>query len=104
MTFKIDVYNVLFTDKFPTEAVVRYIEWAERLITVTGATDPIATSTWTGQTGITITNTTFDAVNGTTQALFSGGTAGQTYKIINTITTTGGQTLAQTFEFRVKQP
>jgi hypothetical protein len=104
MTFATDAQNVLFTSKYPTEAVVRYIDWADRLILATGSSDVIASSTWTGQTGITISNSSFDTVNGTAQALFSGGTAGQTFKITNTITTTGGQTLVQPFELRVKQP
>jgi hypothetical protein len=104
MSFRTDINNTLFTVKYPTEAVIRYIDWSDRLILATGASDPIATSTWTGQTGITISNSSFDAVNGTAQALFSGGAAGQTFKITNTITTTGGQTLVQAFEFRVEQP
>jgi hypothetical protein len=104
MSFRTDINNTLFTVKYPTEAVIRYIDWSDRLILATGASDPIATSTWAGQTGITISNSSFDAVNGTAQALFSGGTAGQTFKITNTITTTGGQTLVQAFEFRVEQP
>ena len=104
MTFKIDINNVLFTDKYPTEAVIRLIDWSDRLILATGATDVIASSSFTGQTGITISNASFDAVGGTAQALFSGGTAGQTYKITHQITTTGGQTLVQPFEVRVKQP
>lgn len=104
MTFKLDSTNTLFTDKYPTEAVVRYIDYSDRLILATGSSDVIASSIWTGQTGITISNSSFDTVNGTAQALFSGGTAGQTFKITNTITTTGGQTLVQPFELRVKQP
>jgi hypothetical protein len=104
MTFATDAQNVLFTSKYPTEAVVRYIDYSDRLILANGSLDVIASSTWTGQTGITIGSTSFDAVAGTTQALFSGGTAGQTYKITNQITTTGGQTLVFPFEMRVKQP
>jgi hypothetical protein len=104
MTFATDAQNVLFTSKYPTEAVVRYIDYSDRLILATGSSDVIASSIWTGQTGITISNSSFDTVNGTAQALFSGGTAGQTFKITNTITTTGGQTLVQPFELRVKQP
>ena len=104
MTFRTDIHNTLFTEKYPTEAVIRYIDWSDRLILATGAMDPIATSTWAGQTGITITSSTFNATTGIAQALFSSGTAGQSYKITNTITTTGGQTLVQAIEVRVVQP
>lgn len=52
--------------------------------------DTISSSMWSADTGITIASTS----NTTTTALvwLSGGTAGSQYRVVNTITTTGGRT------------
>ena len=78
------------------------------------AGDTIATSTWTYASGITggaesINQVPITLPNGETAPAFtvvtmwlSGGTAGQTYEILNKITTAGGRTRYQVFKITVK--
>jgi hypothetical protein len=96
-TLRVDTDGQFFAVKTPTE-VVRYdIDWSNFL----GA-ETISTSAWAAQTGVTLgttTNTTKIA-----SAIISSGTAGQSYKITNTITTSGGQTFVRGFELRLVAP
>ena len=64
------------------------------------ATDTIATSTWTIQTGLTSSSPVVAA--GVTSLFISGGTAGTTYTITNKIVTTGGRTDQRSFRVVVK--
>jgi hypothetical protein len=81
-------------DKDPQATLDYTIDWAQWL-----AGDTIQTSSWIVQTGITLSassNTTT-----TTTVWLSLGTAGQTYKVTNMITTTAGRTTEQSFNVRV---
>jgi len=71
--------------KDPSAVLDYAIDWSAWL-----GSDTIATSTWSVPTGITRDSDT----NTTTRATIwlSGGTAGQTYQLTNTITTAGGRT------------
>lgn len=78
------------------QAILDYsVDWSDWL----GA-DTIATSTWSGDTGITIDSNT----NSTTVATvwLSGGAAGRSYKLINKIVTAGGRTDERTIKVAVK--
>lgn len=82
--------------KDPDEVLDYIIDWSARL----GDSDTISTSTWTFPSGITKdsdSNTTT-----TTTAWVSGGTIGETYEILNRVTTTGGRTYDQTVKLKVK--
>lgn len=74
------------------------INWAPWL----PAEDTIDTSNWTVGTpsGVTITSTSQSA--NTTTVWISGGTAGVTYHVVNTITTTGGRTDERTLSLYTK--
>lgn len=71
------------------------IDWSQWLTSET-----ISTSDFVAESGITITNET----NTTTTATvwLSGGTVGESYIIVNTITTSAGRTETQEIEIRVK--
>lgn len=87
--------NIISTFTKDPDAILDYvIDWAAFL-----GTDTISTSTWVVPTGITLgtggtapTNTTTTAT-----AWLSSGTAYQTYRITNRITTAGGRTQDQSF-------
>jgi len=81
--------------KTPIENKDYSITWATDL-----GTDTIATSSWSiSPAGPTITTSSFTS-QGTT-AWISGGTAALFYDVTNTITTTGGRTLTETFKLEV---
>jgi len=80
-----DVYSGAAINKHPGSVLTYQFDWTEWL----GA-DTLATSSWVVETGITKvqdSNTTTDAL-----IKLSGGSAGSSYKVVNTITTTGGLT------------
>lgn len=81
--------------KDPDETVAYRIDWSARL-----DSDTIATSTWAPPDGLTVGTDSFDDTTAT--ALLSGGTAGQSYAVLNRITTAGGQTMDQTAVLKVK--
>jgi hypothetical protein len=73
------------------------VDWSQWL----PAGDTIVSSTFTPQTGITTTNTSFTAT--TTTVWVSGGSSGQSYTIINDITTAAGRRGERTLTFQIKQ-
>lgn len=72
-------------------------DWTEWLA-VTG--DTIVTSTWIVPTGIT--KTTDSNTTATATVWLSGGTAGQSYAVVNRITTTQGRTDDRTMQIAVR--
>jgi len=81
--------------KDPDEVLDYEIDWSDRL-----GTDTIATSTYTVPAGITKNSSTNDDT--TTTVWLSAGTEGETYSILNRITTAGGRTMDQTVKLKVK--
>lgn len=64
--------------------------------------DTISTSNWVVESPLVIESGT-ESFDSTTTVLFiSGGTAGQTYLVTNTITTAGGRTDERSFELRIR--
>lgn len=83
--------------KDPNEVIDHDLTWADQM---TDLSDTIATSTWTVPSGITkdsSSNTTT-----LTKVWLSGGTTGQTYTLLNRITTAGGRTLDQSVKLKMK--
>jgi hypothetical protein len=76
--------------KDPNATLDYKVDWAAWL-----GTDTIFTSTFTVPTGITKSSETNNPTDAT--VWLSGGTAGQSYQIINRITTVGGRTDDRTF-------
>lgn len=73
-------------------------EWAQWL--ALSDNDAIATSTWAiDKTSMTIESSIFTPT--LTTVFVSGGVVGKTYRVTNTITTTGGRTETRTFLVRV---
>jgi hypothetical protein len=63
--------------------------------------DTITTSTWTVlDAGITVNSDERTTTKAT--VWISGGTLGQTHRVVNRITTAGGRTLRKTFRFRIR--
>lgn len=86
--------------KTPSETFDGTINWATRGL---GA-DTISSSSWSvSPAGITILSggQAPSFTNTTTTAWFSGGTAGVTYTVTNTITTAGGRTLQESYPLPV---
>lgn len=82
--------------KDPDEVLDYTIDWSDRL----GEGDAVDTSTWFVPSGLTQEN---EEVTTTTTVLWlSGGTLGQTYTILNRITTTGGRTMDQSVNLKIK--
>lgn len=65
-----------------------------------GLDDAISDSTWIVPAGITKDSDTND--DGSTTIWLSGGTAGETYEIVNRITTDDGRVFDQTVKIKVK--
>lgn len=82
-------------EKDPNAVLDYPIDWSDWL-----DSDTISTSAWTVEPGITEDSSS----NTTTVATIwlSGGTAGETYSITNTIVTAGGRTNDQTITIEVK--
>ncbi len=83
--------------KDPNEVVDYDITWADQM---TDLDDTIATSTWTVPAGIT--KDTSSNTTTRTKVWLSGGTTGETYTLLNRITTTGGRTLDQSVKLKMK--
>jgi hypothetical protein len=82
--------------KDPSAVLDYQIDWSDWL-----DSDTISSSDWTAQTGITIdsdTNTTTTAT-----VWLSGGTAGKTYRVTNTIVTAGLRTDERSIDIYVTQ-
>ena len=62
--------------------------------------DTIATSTWTPPTGITVDSNSHTDTTAT--AWISGGTLGQSYDVLNRVTTAGGRTFDKTLRFIIR--
>ena len=76
------------------------LDWSKDL----GA-DTIFTSAWSvTPSGLTITTPVPTKTNTTTTVWTSGGTAGQNYLLVNTITTTGGRELEQRIVISIDAP
>lgn len=74
--------------KDPDEVLDYKLDWTDRL-----AGDTVATSVWAAEAGITIDSNVFDDTSATVWV--SGGTAGTTYRMTNTITTAAGRTMQE---------
>lgn len=81
-------------DKDPQATLDYSIDWAQWL-----AGDTIQTSAWILQAGIVLSASS--STTTTTTVWLFGGTAGQTYKITNMITTPAGRVTEQSFNIRV---
>lgn len=78
-------------DKDPTAVLDYTIDWREWL-----GDDTIITSTWTLPAGIVNSGTTYSTSTAT--IWLSGGTAGVSYSVYNTIITAGGRTEKRTIK------
>ena len=72
-------------DKDPNAVLDYQFDWSAWLLT-----DQISTSTWTVDTGLTVTTSSHTATKST--VWFSGGTVKRRYKAVNRIVTAGGRT------------
>lgn len=82
--------------KDPDEVLDYKVDWSKRL----GA-DTIASSTWpVVPSGITLLTSTNQPKS--TTAWLSGGTEGQTYSLVNRITTASGRVMEQTVDLPIK--
>ena len=78
-------------DKTSGETLDYTVEWKNWL-----GDDTIASDAWAVDTGITIDETA-GGVSSLRTVWLSGGTAGTTYKVTNTVTTTDGRVAARSF-------
>jgi hypothetical protein len=84
--------------KAPTETLDYSIDWSDWL-----DDDAISTSSWSADTGITVATDPAASNTATIATVWlSGGTAGQNYKVINTIVTSGERTAIRYIEIRVR--
>lgn len=84
--------------KDPDEVLDYDLDWGNQM---TLDTDTIASSTWTVPVGITKNSSTNSTT--ATKIWVSGGTAGQTYALVNEIVTAGGRTFERTVNLKVKE-
>ncbi len=82
-------------DKSAASVLDYTIDWSLWL-----ATDTISASTWTAETGITVSAIGYTDTTAT--VWLSGGTAGTTYRVTNRITTAGGRITELSFFIRVR--
>jgi hypothetical protein len=75
--------------KDPAETIDYSIDWTGRLATA----ETISGSSWSAP-GLTVVSTSY--LSAISTVWVSGGSAGTTYDLVNTITTSGGRTLRQT--------
>jgi hypothetical protein len=90
--------------KDPSEDLDYGIDW-DKNDWLSSVSDTISSSTWAVDSGITVgTDAKAPSNTTTTTTLWlSGGTAGNTYKAVNTIVTAGGRTGQRTLTIYVKQ-
>ena len=85
--------------KDPSATLDYGVDWATRGWLATGET--IVASDWTAPAGLTEGSS---AINGgITVVWLSGGTTGQTYQVVNQITTSAGRIDQRTIEIRVRE-
>ncbi len=84
--------------KDPNEVVDYDFSWADQMADLDN--DTIATSNWTVPSGITRDSQSNTTTR--TKVWLSGGTTGQTYTLLNRITTAGGRTLDQSIKLKMK--
>jgi len=89
MTSKFPVWP----DKAPNEELDYQIDWSQRLL-IGRDRDTIDASVWTIPSGLVLENNSRTV--STTTAWISGGTLGETYALINKVTTVGGRIMEQT--------
>ena len=82
--------------KDPNERLDYQLDWSARL-----DGDTIATSTWTVPPGITAVIDT--STTTTTTRWLEGGTEGETYTLINRVTTAAGRIMEQSVSIRIKE-
>lgn len=82
-------------NKDPDEILDYTIDWSARLLE-----DTILTSIWILDTGIT--EVTSSSGTQDTTIWLSGGTIGNSYHVLNRITTNGGRTMDQTVIIKIK--
>jgi hypothetical protein len=82
--------------KDPNAVLDYYVDWTRWL-----NGDTIATSVWTVTAGLTVANDTHTTTAAT--VWLSGGTVGETYKVTNRITTTGGRTEDRSFDVKIAE-
>lgn len=83
--------------KDPNEVVDYDLSWVDQM---TDDTDTIVSSTWTVPAGIT--KDSQSATTTRTKVWLSGGTAGETYTLLNRVVTAGGRTLDQSVKLKMK--
>lgn len=89
--------------KDPDEVLDYQIDWlgdASERGPLYGLDDAIANSLWVVPAGITKESDVFD--DGSVTIWLSGGTAGETYELLNRITTDDGRVFDQTVKIKVK--
>lgn len=85
--------------KYPVENKAYGLDWGTELL----SGDTIATSSWTVQAGdVTLSGPNF--AGAVTQVRAVGGTPGTSAEILNTITTTAGETHSEAIRFPIKDP
>lgn len=70
--------------------------------TFVGDEDRIATSVWSADSALTLSDDAIDATECVTSVNIAGGTAGQSYRVKNTITTDAGRTIERSFVLNVR--
>jgi hypothetical protein len=83
--------------KTPNDTLDYGVDWTLWL-----AGDTITTSTWTVTSGVTVGVKALNPAGTITTIWISGGTAGTTYTLANTINTVGGRIKQQSFKIEVK--
>lgn len=85
--------------KDPSEQLDFGIDWA----TLLGVSETISTSTWTVPAGITKMTDPPASISGSiTGVWLDGGTAGETYTVVNTIVTSAGRRHERSLYIQVK--
>jgi len=83
--------------KDPDSVIHRGIDWTEHL----EAGDTIASTQWLGDSGITVEDLGFAGL--VTRCKVSGGTIGETYRVTNRVTTSGGERLDLSLVFIIAE-
>lgn len=86
--------------KDPNDVVDYTVRWSRYLDRIG---DTIQSSSWPViDSGLSLQTHSFNALNGTATAWFTGGTAGTQYRATNRIITTGGRQRDKTITIRVR--
>lgn len=83
--------------KDPNEVVDYDLKWDDQM---TADTDTLATSNWTVPSGLTRDSQSNTTTR--TKVWLSGGTTGETYTLLNRVTTAGGRTFDQSMKLKMK--